>query len=151
MSIDATASRRARADERNARPSSSRLFLPGMPSRDVLVDLAFSLVLVTIALVGFRTGFIGWEWILAAAVGVVLGTVVAHVAVARSWPLLATVLVLAALHFVLGGPVAVRGDLIGGVIPSLQTLTDLAVTPVTGWKEWLTLLPPVVHRGWERW
>lgn len=147
MSVDATASRRARADERNARPSSSRLSLPGMPAREVLVDLAFSLVLVTIALVGFRTGFIGWEWILAATVGVVLGTVVAHVAVTRSWPLLATALVLVALHFVLGGPVAVRGDLIGGVVPSLQTLTDLAVTPVTGWKEWLTLLPPVDARG----
>ena len=42
---------------------------------------------------------------------------------------------------------AVRGDLIAGFIPSLQTFADLAVTPVTGWKEWLTLLPPVDARG----
>jgi hypothetical protein len=118
-----------------------------MPSREALVDLAFSLALVTIALIGFRTGFLGWEWVAAAAAGVVLGTLVAHAATVRDWPLLLTALVLVTLHFALGGPVAVRDDLVAGVIPSLQTLTDLAVTPVTGWKEWLTLLPPVDARG----
>ncbi|KGN40728.1 hypothetical protein N801_12600 [Knoellia aerolata DSM 18566] len=118
-----------------------------MPSRPALVDLAFALVLVAIALVGFRTGFIGWEWVLAAGAGVVLGAAVAHVATVRTWSLLLTTLVLLATHFLLGGPLAVRGDLVAGVIPSLQTLTDLAVAPVTGWKEWLTLLPPVDARG----
>lgn len=147
MSADATSSRRSLAGERAARAKAARPSILGMPSRDVLVDLAFAVALVAIALVGFRTGFIGWEWMVAAAVGVTLGTLVAHVAVARSWPLLATVLVLTVIHFVLGGPVAVRGDLIAGLIPSLQTLVDLAVTPVTGWKEWLTLLPPVDARG----
>lgn len=147
MSTDATASRRVRAEERAARPPSARTSALRMPSRDVLVDLAFSLALVGIALVGFRTGFLGWEWVLAATVGVLVGTVVAHVAVERSWPLLVTVLVLVAVHVLLGGPVAVRGDLVAGFVPSLQTLTDLAVTPVTGWKEWLTLLPPVDARG----
>ncbi len=111
------------------------------------MDLAFALALVSMALVGFRTGFIGWQWVVAAAVGVVLGILVAHVASIRSWPLILTALVLMAIHFVLGGPVAVRGDLIGGVFPSLETLKDLAVTPVSGWKEWLTLLPPVDARG----
>ncbi|KRE42875.1 transglutaminase family protein [Knoellia sp. Soil729] len=146
MSVDATASRRARRDRGTAeapeRPSIFR-----MPSRDVVVDLAFALALVTIALVGFRTGFLGWQWVVAAAVGVILGTAVAHVAVVRSWPLVLTALVPVAVHFVLGGPVAVRGDLVAGVLPSPATLKDLAVTPVTGWKEWLTLLPPVDARG----
>ncbi|PRY58765.1 transglutaminase superfamily protein [Knoellia remsis] len=143
---EATQSRRELREEQQA---SRSLSMPsfGMPSRDALVDLAFALVLVGIALVGFRTGFIGWEWVLAAGAGVVLGTLVAHVAVARSWPLVLTALVLVAVHFLLGGPFAVRGDLIGGVVPSLQTLRDLATAPVTGWKEWLTLLPPVDARG----
>ena len=147
MSVDAPAPPRSRSGERVSRQRPDRPSILGMPSRAALVDLAFSLVLVTIALVGFRTGFIGWQWVLAAAVGVVLGTLVAHVATVRSWPVLLTALVLVATHFVLGGPVAVRGDLIGGVLPSLQTLTDLAVAPVSGWKEWLTLLPPVDARG----
>lgn len=147
MSVDATASRRSRAKERGSRSAGDQPSIFGMPSRDALVDLAFALVLVTIALVGFRTGFIGWEWMVAAAIGVILGTLVAHVASLRSWPLLLTALVLVAIHFVLGGPVAVRGDLLGGVVPTLQTFKDLAVAPVTGWKEWLTLLPPVDARG----
>lgn len=147
MSVDATASRRSRAKGRAARPADARPSIFGMPSREALVDLAFALVLVTIALVGFRTGFIGWEWMVAAAIGVLLGTLVAHVAAVRSWPLIVTALALVAIHFVLGGPVAVRGDLIGGVLPTLQTFRDLAVTPVSGWKDWLTLLPPVDARG----
>ena len=36
--------------------------------------------------------------------------------------------------------------LIGGVAPSPTTLTDLASAAVTGWKRWLTLLPPVDAR-----
>lgn len=144
---DATASRRSRAKERASRSADARPSLFGMPSREALIDLAFALVLVTIALVGFRTGFIGWEWMAAAAVGVVLGSLVAHLAAVRSWSLIVTALVLVAIHFVLGGPVAVRGDLLGGVLPTLQTFRDLAVTPVTGWKDWLTLLPPVDARG----
>ena len=131
MSVDATASRRARRD-RGAAPDAKRPSILRMPSRETFVDLAFSLPLVTIALVGFRTGFIGWQWVVAAAVGVVLGTLLAHIALARSWPLLLTALVLVAVHFVLGGPVAVRGDLIAGILPSPETLKDLAVTPVTG-------------------
>jgi len=146
MSVDATVGRRALKD-RGTRETSDRPSIFRMPSREIFVDLAFALTLVTIALVGFRTGFLGWQWVVAAAVGVVLGTVIAHVALARSWSLLLTALVLVAVHFVLGGPVAVRGDLIAGVLPSPQTLKDLAVTPVTGWKEWLTLLPPVDARG----
>ena len=114
--MSAPAPARARSGERVSRRRPARPSLLGMPSRDALVDLAFALVLVTIALVGFRTGFIGVEWVVAATVGVVLGTLVAHVATVRSWPLLLTALVLVAAHVVLGGPVAVRGELILSLI-----------------------------------
>ncbi|KGN31206.1 hypothetical protein N802_04945 [Knoellia sinensis KCTC 19936] len=147
MSADATASRRAVADERARRSSAARPSFSRMPSSAALVDLAFAIALVTIALIGFRTGFIGWEWVVAAGVGVVLGTLVAHLSTVRGWPLLVTVLVLVVVHFLLGGPVAVRGDLVAGVLPTPQTFIDLATAPVTGWKEWLTLLPPVDARG----
>jgi hypothetical protein len=118
-----------------------------LPDRHTLIDLGFSALLVAIALVGFRTGFIGWEWVLAAGAGLVLGLLVAHVAAVRGWSALVAALVLTVVYFLLGGPFAVRNNLIGGVLPSLTTFRDLAVTVVTGWKEWLTLLPPVDARG----
>jgi hypothetical protein len=118
-----------------------------LAARRALVDLAFAAVLVTIALVGFRTGFLGWEWVLAAGAGLVLGLAIAWLGAVRRWPVLLTALLVVAVYFLLGGPLAVRDKLIGGVLPSLSTFVDLAVASVTGWKRWLTLLPPVDARG----
>ena len=114
-----------------------------VPERPDWVDLGFSLALVAVALVGFRTGFFGWEWTVAAAGGVVLGLVTAHVTSAFRLPAVVTLMGLAAAYFLLGGPLAVRGDLVAGFIPSGQTFHDLAHTLVHGWKRLVTMLPPV--------
>jgi hypothetical protein len=118
-----------------------------VPVRDALVDAAFAAVLVTVALVGLRTGFLGPQWMVAAGTGLVLGLVVAYLAGVYAWLAATTLVVLAAVYFLLGGPVAVRTDLVGGVLPTGQTLSDLATWAVLGWKRWLTLLPPVDARG----
>ncbi|MFQ6171014.1 DUF3488 and transglutaminase-like domain-containing protein [Oryzobacter sp. R7] len=118
-----------------------------VPTRDALVDAAFATVLVVIALVGLRTGFLGVQWMVAAGVGLVLGLVIGHLAAAWRWLAVTTLVVLAAVYLLLGGPVAVRDNLIGGVLPTLQTVRDLAEWSVLGWKRWLTLLPPVDARG----
>ncbi|GAA3601847.1 transglutaminase-like domain-containing protein [Marihabitans asiaticum] len=115
--------------------------------RDGLVDLAMSAVVTAIALVGLRTGFIGWQWVLAAAGGAVLGLLVTHVVVSHRWPAVVTVAGLVLVYLLLGGPLAVRQDLIGGVIPSGQTFADLIGAAVSGWKRWLTMMPPVDARG----
>ena len=47
----------------------------------------------------------------------------------------------------LGGAIALRDDLILGVIPSVATLTGLSAITVNGWKELLTTLPPVAGDG----
>ena len=118
-----------------------------MPSTDALVDAGFATVLVVLALVGLRTGFLGPQWMVAAGVGLALGLVIGHLASAWRWLAITTLLVIAAVHLLLGGPVAVRDNLVGGVIPTLQTFRDLAEWAVLGWKRWLTLLPPVDARG----
>ena len=64
-----------------------------------------------------------------------------------AWLAVTTLVVLAAIYFLLGGPLAVRTDLVGGVLPTWQTFIDLATWAVLGWKRWLTLLPPVDARG----
>ena len=114
-----------------------------LPERHDWVDLGFAAVLVAIALVGFRTGYSGWEWIVAAAGGLVLGLAIAHVVTSFRLPAVTTLVGVAAAYFLLGGPLAVRGDLVAGVIPSGQTFRDLAHTLVHGWKRLLTMLPPV--------
>ena len=133
--------------DRSLRPAPTAAAISGWATKDWLVDLVFATALVAIALVGFRTGFLGWQWVAAAAAGVVFGLAVAWYAARRHWPVLLTAAALVAVYFLLGGPFAVRDKLIGGVLPSLTTLTDLASAAVTGWKRWLTLLPPVDARG----
>jgi hypothetical protein len=114
-----------------------------LPSRDDLVDLGFTVVLVGLALWGFRTVFFGWEWILAAVGGLLLGLVVAHLVTAFRLPSVVTLVGLAAAYLLLGGPLAVRDHLAAGVFPTGRTFRDLAATSVHGWKRLLTLLPPV--------
>src|SRR5690349_21783097 len=114
-----------------------------LPSREDLVDLAFTALLVGLALWGFRTVFFGWEWLVAAVGGLVLGLVIAHLVTAFRLPSVVTMLGLAAAYFLLGGPLAVRDHLVAGVFPSGRTFRDLAATAVHGWKRLLTLLPPV--------
>ena len=117
------------------------------PHRSDLVDLAFSAALVAVALGGFRTSFFGWTWTVAAAGGLVLGLLVAHVTTAFRLPAVVTLLGVAAAYFLLGGPLAVRGDLVAGAIPTGRTFADLAHTLVHGWKRLVTMLPPVDGTG----
>lgn len=113
------------------------------PGQGALVDAGFTVLLVGLALLGFRTDFAGTSWVLPAAAGLLLGLVTTHVTTARRLPLVAPLAVVTVLYFLLGGPLAVRRDLVGGVLPSGQTLLDLADTSVHGWKRLVTLLPPV--------
>lgn len=147
VSIDPRATSTGLPGAGGAAGSRLRALAAGIAGRHALVDLAFAATLVGIALVGFRTGFLGWQWVLAAVAGLVLGLAVAWLGAVRRWPVLLTALVLVAVYFLLGGPLAVRDKLIAGALPSLSTLVDLATTSVTGWKRWLTLLPPVDARG----
>ena len=128
-------------------PEAPGVLRTALPDRDALVDLGFAAALVSIALVGMRTGFLGVEWVVAAWVGLLLGLVIGHLAGAFRWMALTTFLVLAATYLLLGGPVAVRDHLVGGVLPTPRTFLDLGTWAVTGWKQWLTLLPPVDARG----
>jgi hypothetical protein len=114
-----------------------------VPTREDLVDLGFAAALTGIALYGFHTGFFGVMWVVAGVVGILLGLLVAHLGAAYRWPGVVTLAVLVAVYFLLGGAAAVRNHLVAGFVPSGRTLRDLAVTPIRGWKEWLTLLPPV--------
>ncbi|WP_353509047.1 transglutaminase domain-containing protein [Intrasporangium sp.] len=118
-----------------------------VPDRVALVDAAFAVVLMGIALIGFRTTFHGLGWLWVGLAGLLVGVLVSHVGATYRWYGLGTGLALAVGYFLLAGPVAVREDLIGGVLPSGEALATLAHAAVPGWKELLTALPPVDSEG----
>ncbi len=118
-----------------------------LPAAEVRVDLVFSAALVLLALVGFSTTYYGYAWLVVGGVGVVLGLLVSHLVVSRRWPAVVTLLALAAVYLLLGGPIAVREGLIGGVVPTPEVIVELASTAVRGWKTLLTSLPPIDARG----
>ena len=90
-----------------------------VPTRDALVDAAFAAVLVTIALVGLRTGFLGPQWMVAAGRRARCSAWSSATSPGCSeWLAVTTLVVLVAVYFLLGGPVAVRTHLVGGVLPT---------------------------------
>ncbi len=118
-----------------------------VPTRHHTVDLVGIGLLVTIALVGFRTTYYGWGWLPVGVIGVLLGLACAHVAASLRLPGLVAALGAAAAYLLLGGPIATREALVGGVLPTGQTVAGLARTAVRGWKDLLTTLPPVDPQG----
>ncbi len=110
------------------------------PTRPMLVDAAFTTVLVGLALVGFRTTFFGWGWLWVGLAGLALGLVVSHVTAAFRLPGIVTALAGAATYVLLG-------PLVAGGLPSPSAMAEAARTAVAGWKELLTALPPVDAQG----
>ncbi len=117
------------------------------PTTGQLVDAGFTAGLVALALVGFRTTYFGLGWLWVGLGGLLLGVLVAHVTATYRAPAIVTGLAVAAAYLLLGGPLAVREDLIAGVVPSGSSLATLVHMAVPGWKELLTALPPVDSRG----
>lgn len=125
----------------------SRLAVTGRPTRAELVDAAFVLALGMLALWGFRTSFDSVEFLAVGIVGLALGIAVAHVTTVlkQGWFVLALMTGIA--FFLVGGAVALRADAVAGLLPGPAVLRELASLAVSGWKDFLTTLPPVDGNG----
>ncbi|MGV8907385.1 MAG: transglutaminaseTgpA domain-containing protein [Propionicimonas sp.] len=108
-----------------------------------VVDVAVLALLAGLALVPLASAFTGQRFWLAAGGGVLVGTGVAVLGTR----LRAGVLGVAGLtiigYFAFGGLLALRDSAIFGVVPGLDTLRDLALDVVFGWKQLLTVSTPV--------
>ncbi|TCJ30191.1 transglutaminase-like domain-containing protein [Nocardioides jejuensis] len=113
-----------------------------VPTGRALVDLLFVLGLGTIAMYGFKDTFHGWTFLLAGVLGLVLGAVLAHLAVELAQPVVVLALFVVVAFFLLGGAIAGPHSA-ASALPLPGTLIDLADKSVHGWKELLTTLPPV--------
>lgn len=117
------------------------------PGRDDSIDAAFLLLLILLALVGFRSTFSGWTFLVVGMVGALIGLGIGHLAIVLRQPMIAVVGAAIAAYFLLGSSVALHSQAIAGFLPSGGTFQELAKQSVGGWKDLLTTLPPVDGTG----
>lgn len=114
-----------------------------LPTRRWVLDLGASVVLLAVALAGFWPTFAGPAYLPAAIGGIVLGAGIAALASWLRWGILAVAGLTIAAYVVFGGVLALSHTAIAGFVPTLETLRQLALGPVTSWKSLLTTVPPV--------
>jgi len=108
----------------------------------VLDPVAVALLLAVVV-AGFWPTFGGPDYLLPALGGLVLGLGVAVAGARYGWGILILTAVTIGVYFVFGSAFAVPGRALWGVIPSLDSLQELAAGVVTSWKELVTTVAPV--------
>lgn len=108
-----------------------------------ILDLGAVALLLGVSAAGFWPSFAGPSYLLAAVGGALLGLAIAAVAAWRRWGILIITGLTVLAYFVFGGALALPHTTIAGVIPTLDTLQQLAVGVVTSWKQMLTTVAPV--------
>ncbi|MGI9824003.1 transglutaminase domain-containing protein [Agromyces sp. Marseille-Q5079] len=111
--------------------------------RTAVSDLIVLAVLSLLAIAGYETSFGDLDFLLAAAAGLVIGTLVAVVGTMLRLGVLTTVLLGLAAYFVLGTPFTMPGSALFVVLPSLTSLAGLALGAVYGWADIVTIGTPV--------
>lgn len=92
--------------------------------------------------VAFQPTFGGVSGYLVPLVGVTAGAGIALAAVGLGWSLALWALALLGAYFLLGGPLVLPDSAFFGVLPSLETLRELAVLIAFGWRDLLTVATP---------
>jgi transglutaminase-like putative cysteine protease len=113
------------------------------PSAASWVDIGVIAALSIIGMVGLTTSFAEPLYLVAGIGGILVGAFAALLGYALRWPVVTTVLVAILAYFVLGSPLAMPNEAIAVVVPSLQTLSGLAIGAVFGWADLVTLRAPV--------
>ena len=131
------ASRRLRPSDRTG--STTRR---GAATRSAGDGLALLLLLGTVV-VGFGPVWGTTGYLRPAVGGALLGLLVAWLGAWRRWPLLPVAAATVAAYLLLGGALALPGTTVGGVLPTLGTVRELALGSVHGWKEFVTTVPPL--------
>lgn len=106
-------------------------------------DVAVLLVLAVIGLLGFQPSFGGYSFLMPALGGLALGAATGILTSMFRLSLLPTTLAAIVGYFLVGSALAVPGQALLGVLPSLQSLSSLAIGAVYGWSDIVTLRTPI--------
>lgn len=127
----------------SATTAHAHMSAPAFPARRWILDIVAVLVLLGVSAAGFWPSFAGPSYLGAAIGGAVLGVAIAAFAAWRRWGILIIAGLTMLAYFVFGGAFALPHTAIAGFIPSLDTLSQLAIGVVTSWKQLLTTVAPV--------
>lgn len=118
-----------------------------VPTRTDLTDLALAVGLVTLGVVGFDSAFGGDEAYIVGLPAVLAGAVVGYLVAKLRPPILVGAAAGIVAFFLLGGAIALRGDALGGALPSADVLSGLVDGTVNGWARLITTVPPAGQAG----
>ncbi len=114
-----------------------------LPLRRQVLDLGAALLLLAVPILGFWPTFDGPQYLIAAGGALVLGVAIAWLGARFRWGVLLLAAATIAAYFLFGGALALPHTALGGVIPTIETLRQLALGVVTSWKQLLTTVAPV--------
>ncbi|HET6672823.1 MAG TPA: transglutaminase domain-containing protein [Agromyces sp.] len=112
-------------------------------SRTVVSDILVLSLLSLLGIIGYQTAFGDLNFLVAALAGLVVGTLAAVAGAVWRLGAVITVLVGMAGYFLIGVPVTMPDATLLAVLPSLKGLTGLAIGPVYGWADIVTIGTPV--------
>jgi transglutaminase-like putative cysteine protease len=106
-------------------------------------DLGVLLVLSVIGLIGFGSAFDSPSYLIAGVGGLIVATGAVLLCDRLGFGVVLSVAVAVVLWFLLGTAIALPGEALYGVIPTLSSLASLSIGSVDGWSDLLTLRAPV--------
>jgi Transglutaminase-like superfamily len=107
------------------------------------IDIAVLSALSVLGMLGFETSFGGLGFLVAGIGGLVVGVGIAVLANRYRIGLALTAIGAVVVYFLLGTPIALPGQGIAVVLPTVQSLGELFTGAVYGWKDVLTLTTPI--------
>ncbi|WP_156760757.1 transglutaminaseTgpA domain-containing protein [Microbacterium karelineae] len=114
-----------------------------LSGRRWILDIVAMIALFTVPILVFWPLFGGARFFLGAYGGLVIGLTIAAAGALWRWHILVLTPVTIVVYFLFGGAFALPATTIAGVVPSLETLRQLAAGSVTMWKSFLTTVTPM--------
>lgn len=112
-------------------------------SRTVVSDILVLSLLSLLGIIGYETAFGGLNFLVAAFAGLAVGTLAAVAGAVWRLGVVTTVLAAMAGYFLFGAPATMPEATLFVVVPSLEGLAGLAIGPVYGWADIVTIGTPV--------
>ncbi|WP_167051560.1 transglutaminase domain-containing protein [Salinibacterium sp. ZJ77] len=114
-----------------------------LPSVRTWFDVAVLLALALLGVIGFTPSYGGFSFLAAGIGGLLIGALTGVLTTMLRMGALLTLATALVAYFVFGPAIAVPGQTIFGVVPTLQSFASVAIGTVYGWADLLTLSTPV--------